>query len=431
MPSGDMRRPPSVWEQRLAGRVNAVALGIDSAASSVVRSDDSASTSYSEPEDTILAAGAPSTPTLTPTFKGLAVTWDGLDVDGDAYNGANQWVQVHVSTTSNFTPSSSTLMGHLYEPGTFIVSPLTPGAAYYVKFVGIDETGTVTDASVEAAETSAKVNGATDIVANSISANLISAGTITGWYISGGTVQGARFRTADSGARVEMGDATRLGYIEFYASSGTAAVQMYKDLGDLYITGATVNRIYGAVRMYSTLKVDSNLDAGGTIDVGYSGSDRALSIDSSGNVFSMGITKGTTADAANVRVAGTVGGGQLYRSTSSARYKDNILTLGPPIEGVDADRLSAGLGDVDVYDVLSVSPAQFHSLATGDGDASFLGFIAEDVAAKFPWAADYDGEGRPESVKDRPILAALLAVVQDQQSAITALSARIDELEAR
>ena len=59
-----------------------------------------------------------------------------------------------------------------------------------------------------------------------------------------------------------------------------------------------------------------------------------------------------------------------------------------------------------------------------------LGFIAENVATVFPWAAEWDDAGQPNSVADRPILAALLQVVKDQQATITDLRTRIEALEA-
>ena len=65
-----------------------------------------------------------------------------------------------------------------------------------------------------------------------------------------------------------------------------------------------------------------------------------------------------------------------------------------------------------------------------DGGQRLLGFIAENVAEVFPWAAEWDETGAPSSVADRPVVAALLAVVKEQQTAIMELTARVAALEA-
>ena len=80
--------------------------------------------------------------------------------------------------------------------------------------------------------------------------------------------------------------------------------------------------------------------------------------------------------------------------------------------------------------MLTLTPTEFRSLSSADSDARMLGFIAEDVAVKLPWAANWDDEGLPSAVEDRPILAALLYVVRQQQQQITDLTARVEALEA-
>jgi hypothetical protein len=144
-------------------------------------------------------------------------------------------------------------------------------------------------------------------------------------------------------------------------------------------------------------------------------------------VFSYGIDDNTTANAANVRVGSSA---QLLKSTSTARLKDDLAPLDPDLAGVAAEKISSDPASVDPNDVLTITPTEFRSLSPADGDARSLGFIAEDVAAKFPWAANWDEDGIPSAIEDRPILAALLAVVKDQAATITDLRARIEALEA-
>ena len=134
-----------------------------------------------------------------------------------------------------------------------------------------------------------------------------------------------------------------------------------------------------------------------------------------------------TTNAANVRVGASA---QLLKSTSTERVKTDIVGLGGDLEGVDPSKISSELANVNPYDVLAITPAEFQSLAPVDNGQRVLGFIAENVATVFPWAAEWDEGGVPSSVADRPVVAALLAVVKDQQNAIMDLSARVAALEA-
>lgn len=113
----------------------------------------------------------------------------------------------------------------------------------------------------------------------------------------------------------------------------------------------------------------------------------------------------TTTAAANVFVEN---GGQIKRSTSSARYKRVIR----PYFRANGES------------VLELEPSTFYSKADGDDpDRQYLGLIAEDVAERFPLAAIRDEKGRPDAVDWNAITAALLAEIRS-------LRARVDALEA-
>ena len=187
----------------------------------------------------------------------------------------------------------------------------------------------------------------------------------------------------------------------------------------------------------TTLDVSGKLEADNAVftdvssstsaEFSYSSGSRALRIASNGEVFSYGIDNNTTTSAANVRVGASA---QLLKSTSTVRHKDDLAPLDDDLAGVSSDKLSSEPASVDPFDVLSLTPTEFRSLSPADASARYLGFIAEDVALKLPWAANWDDEGLPSAVEDRPILAALLHVVKAQQATITDLSARIEALEA-
>src|SRR5256885_364999 len=87
------------------------------------------------------AGGAPpppaaSTPTAAATALGLVVAWDGTltaTTPADFHH-----VEVHLSTSSGFTPGAGTLKGTLRNAGIFPIAGLAAGTTYYTKLVGVN-----------------------------------------------------------------------------------------------------------------------------------------------------------------------------------------------------------------------------------------------------------------------------------------------------
>ena len=213
----------------------------------------------------------------------------------------------------------------------------------------------------------------------------------------------------------------------------TAASGKDVDLNGTKIKLNTDTDILGSLDASGNADIGGWLEVGGTanfvgaVSIESSTGGRALRVDSSGNVYSYGVDDNTTANAANVRVGSSA---QLLRSTSTVRLKDELAPLDDDLAGVPVDKLSDQPASVDPYDVLTLTPTEFRSLSPADDDTRSLGFIAEDVAIKLPWAANWDDEGLPSAVEDRPILAALLWVVKHQHDTIADLRTRIEALEA-
>ena len=171
----------------------------------------------------------------------------------------------------------------------------------------------------------------------------------------------------------------------------------------------------------------TNAFSGGSISLGWAGTtNRAMRIDSGGNVFSYGIDNTSTTSVANVRVGANA---QLLKSSSTIRVKDELIPFGEELKGVSRDKIADFPASINPFDVISITPTEFKSLCQSDDNARFFGFIAEDVAEKFPWACEWDDEGMPQSVSDRPIIAAMLLVVRDQQKTINILKERLERLE--
>jgi hypothetical protein len=95
----------------------------------------------------------PSTPTLSPAIRALVVGWDGNDSTGAAMPSSWSYTEVHVSTTSNFTPGYSggnnTLQGHLSSRGGRLYVAEQLGGAFYAKLVAVDKTGLKGPASAQ------------------------------------------------------------------------------------------------------------------------------------------------------------------------------------------------------------------------------------------------------------------------------------------
>ena len=475
MPDGQMRRAPQLWEQRLARTTSILGAGISSsgdATAIVPPSSPPGAGGGTEPAPVAPAPGlfiAPSAPTLIGSVQGINVVWNGLNSAGDLWPSDTSYVEVHMSTAgTGFTPDASTLKGRLVRPGGLAVTGLTSGVTYHFRLRGADPAGNFTSAGAAASGTPGLIT-APDIAANAITANSIVAGTITGWsinsaflsggtvsggfitggtvsggFITGGTVEGAALQTSGGNSRIRIRNDVVVPFgssdaIDFFGGGTSKAQVTYNNAVGAFIVysndiafidynnaGTARVEVTGDLEVTNNLTVTGALDGNGNTTLGASGGNPAFRVQND-DVYSYGIDDNTTASAANVRVGASA---QLLRSTSTARLKDDLAPLDGDLAGVADEKVSSDPASVDPHDVLTITPTEFRSLSPADGDARSLGFIAEDVASKFPWAANWDDDGLPSAIEDRPILAALLAVVKDQAATITDLRARIEALEA-
>lgn len=118
----------------------------------------------------------------------------------------------------------------------------------------------------------------------------------------------------------------------------------------------------------------------------------------------------TTAAAANVVVAADQ---YLYRSTSSARYKKNIVDYD---RGLDA--------------VMSLRPVYYEGKNEIDSGKRFAGFIAEEVyAAGLDEFVVLDEDKKPDALHYGNMTALLVRALQDAAQQIDSLSTRVAALE--
>ena len=270
----------------------------------------------------------------------------------------------------------------------------------------------------------------------------ITTGFISGDRITGGTIEGTTIQTRAGGSRIRIDDAVSGPYgtndaIEFIGGGNSRALIAWDEsdqMLDFYANnfgvysrngGTTVFDVSGRIEADSA--VVGTLTANTSMEISFSGGNRAFRVASDGGVFSFGVDNNATANAANVRVGANA---QLLKSTSTVRVKDQLIPATDDLVGVDPEKIADFPASIDPFDVLDVTPTEFRSLSPADDGARMFGFIAEDVAQKLPWAANLDDDGLPSAVEDRPILAALLCVVREQQSMIEDLRGRVEALES-
>jgi len=121
--------------------------------------------------------------------------------------------------------------------------------------------------------------------------------------------------------------------------------------------------------------------------------------------------------------------GVLGRYSSTQRIKYDILPintlLGP---SVDQSKIISSSPSINYRNILSVTPVEYSLIDQPEGRK--FGFIAEDVADKLPEIATYDDEG-PTYFDMAGLIAATLAVIQDQQKNIDDLKNRVLQLESQ
>lgn len=101
----------------------------------------SADGSYSVLHQNGPAHDAPSTPIVVGIMSAITVGWDGLMSDGSLPLADFGHLEVHVSTTEGFTPSSATLQTTMVKAGNTLIPNLQPGAIYFVVLVPVNLSG--------------------------------------------------------------------------------------------------------------------------------------------------------------------------------------------------------------------------------------------------------------------------------------------------
>lgn len=211
------------------------------------------------------APPTPSTPSVAPYLGQLRAFWDGLGSVGQAMPPDFAYLEVHMSGTTGFTPSTSTMVDQLNARGYAIMTNLTYGVIQYIKFIGVDRAGNKSAASAQGSATPQNVSGL-DIAALTVDtsnlANLavttakigllqvlnaqigalavddakignVSVGKLTAGSLTADITVSARIKTANTGARVELNSSG----LQAYNSSGVATVDIAAGSGNATFVG--------------------------------------------------------------------------------------------------------------------------------------------------------------------------------------------------
>jgi len=147
------------------------------------------------------------------------------------------------------------------------------------------------------------------------------------------------------------------------------------------------------------------------ITVSKNGTGAALAFDANRYITAIGLYNNTSGSAANLYVDSS---GIVYRSTSSLRYKENVVNY------------ENGLDKIN-----SLRPVLYNS-KNSNSNKQFAGFIAEEVhAAGLHEFVEYNDDGLPDALHYGQMIAVAAKAIQELSSQNQTLLSRIEALENR
>jgi hypothetical protein len=347
-----------------------------------------------------------------------------------------------VTNTVGSTAPTSPLLNDIWldsSPGTAIVHRIWNGSSWVANAwgsasiaagqvtalqiaagavtAGAIAAGAITTAKLDAGAVTADKIAASTITGDKIAANTIDASKISAAFITASDVNGNV--TSISGSSITSGTIT--GRTVQSSSGSNRIVLNTGDTLDFFSAGSKRGDLFGVtVSGINGIGVNGALDVNNTIFGGVGLNINGAGVDLPGAAANAGAT---TADAG-------FNGNRLRAKSSNQKLKYDIAEVDGSLVGVDEWRRT-DVVTVDPADVLDLGIAEFSWLEQGEPtDWRELGFIAQDVAAKFPIAASINADGEAIAVRDTPLIAALIAVVRQQRGDIEDLRARIEALEA-
>lgn len=190
------------------------------------------------------APSTPAAPSVAASLIAIQVTHALGKASGGTFNLELDLdhFDVHVGTTSGFTPGPATLVGKLVATISNIrgaipavaTFPIADIGTVWVKVVAVDTSGNASGASAAASSSAVLIDNAH---ISDLSVSKVTAGTISSTWVQGGTIT-----TAVSGARVELA----LDGLNAYNAAGTKTVEIKGSDGSATITGRLKTGFAGA-----------------------------------------------------------------------------------------------------------------------------------------------------------------------------------------
>lgn len=268
-------------------------------------------------------------------------------------------LEIHLGTTNTFTPSSSTIIGKLNANygmmqggisaiGTF---PTSETALRWIRVIAVDQAGNKSSASTAASVTAQLID---DAHISNLTVTKVSAGTISADWIVG-----ARIKTADTGARVELNsggigvwNASNIQTVAFAGSNGSFVLRSGTSGARIDITSSVGLKLFnsGGVETVALLNTGSftlksgtsgsrvELDLNGLRLYNSSGTNTLNADATNGNVDMVGRLSSTTGTGARVIINPNFGSSseiRLYENSTQYHY------ITADISGVDVIQMGS------------------------------------------------------------------------------------------
>ncbi len=328
----------------------------------------SATTTIQTVGDTI-APSVPAPPTVAASRIAVQLTHTLGKSSGGTYNleADLHHLEVHGQYEPTFTPSDATLLGKLIANNGMIIAgipavgtfPVESTNAVYIKVLAVDEAGNKSNPSTAAQATALLIDNAH---ISDLTVSKVTAGTITAdWFV------GARIKTADTGARVELNSTG----FQAYDATGTQTVAISAADGTAVLTGK-VQTGTGSTRVvmdptYSYPGAGTFPSILGYTDPSSPGPGRINAVGLAGPFTELGMNSGPDQTGASFNQATL----RLQPSGAHLQYNDNVNTiLGGYVtatkDGGAIGVLNAGLG-IDSFIVADITGAWFMKGAWAGG----------------------------------------------------------------
>jgi hypothetical protein len=234
------------------------------------------------------------------------------------------------------------------------------------------------------------------------STSLLTWDTNSGYSFRWTTSDAERMRI-DSSGKVGIGTASPTETLSLMTASGTTSIRLS--------TNNNQNANVSLGNTATNFTIGTNFGTTGTkITMNLQCPDNSLSIDGEGYLIVPKAYAATTGSAANVHILSS---GVFIRSTSSIKYKTDVQNA---VHGLDK--------------VMELRPVTYKGI--NDGDIVFGGLIAEEVHdAGLTEFVQYAEDGTPDALAYGNMVSLLTKAIQEQQTIINDLKARVTVLEAK